>query len=116
MKEAMFIKNMTTHTLSEITGINSGTISSYLKTKGSMPPADKALKIAEALEVSIYFLVNGFEKALEKRNVQKIPFSVEIYKLAQDLNGLEKDELNAIKNIIKVMQKNSENRTNERHI
>lgn len=41
LKEAMFCKNITTVELAVLSGINSGTISSYLKTKGSMPPAEK---------------------------------------------------------------------------
>lgn len=65
LKEAMFCKNITTVELAVLSGINSGTISSYLKTKGSMSPADKALKLAQAFDVSVDFLVNGFESKSE---------------------------------------------------
>ena len=61
LKEAMYCKNLTTIQLADLTDINSGTISNYLKTKGSMPPVDKALKLAKALDVSVDFLVNGFD-------------------------------------------------------
>ena len=61
LKEAMYCKNLTTVQLAALSGINSGVISSYLKTKGAMPPADKALKLAQALDVSVEFLVNGFD-------------------------------------------------------
>ena len=61
LKEAMYCKNLTTVQLAALTNINSGTISSYLKTKNSMPPVDKALKLAKALDVSVDFLVNGFD-------------------------------------------------------
>lgn len=105
LKEAMFCKNITTAELAELTGINSGTISSYLKTKGSMPPADKALKMAEALDVSIDFLVNGFEKKSKGKTVPTHNFSVEVYKLAKDLSELEKDELNAVKTLLNVLRK-----------
>ena len=65
LKEAMYCKNLTTVQLAALTDINSGTISSYLKTKNSMPPVDKALKLAKALDVSVDFLVNGFDMKSE---------------------------------------------------
>ena len=43
-----------------------------------MPPADKALKLAKALEVSVDFLVNGFEEKTESSIQQKSPFSIEL--------------------------------------
>lgn len=105
LKEAMFCKNLTTQELAALAGINSGTISNYLKTKGSMPPADKALKIAQALDVSVDFLVNGFETKTVSSIQQKSPFPIEVYKIAQDMTDLEKEELSAIHGIVKVLKK-----------
>ena len=104
LKEAMFCKNLTTMELATLAGINSGTISNYLKTKGSMPPADKALKLAQALDVSVDFLVNGFETKSVSSIQQKSPFPIEVYKIAQDMTALEKDELSAIHGIVKVLK------------
>lgn len=105
LKEAMYCKNLTTIQLAAITGINSGTISSYLKTKNSMPPVDKALKLAKALDVTVDFLVNGFESKQESSIQQKSPFSIEIFRIAQKMNGLEKDELAIISSIIDLLKK-----------
>ncbi len=105
LKEAMYCKNLTTIQLAEMTGINSGTISSYLKTKNSMPPVDKALKLAKALDVSIDFLVNGFDGKTESSIQQKSPFSIEVFKIAQKMNGLDKDELEIITNLIDFIKK-----------
>lgn len=105
LKEAMFCKKLQTSDLALMTGINAGTISSYLKTKGSMPPADKALKLAQALGVSVDFLVNGFETKTVSSIQQKSPFPIEVYKIAQDMTDLEKDELSAIHGIVKVLKK-----------
>lgn len=105
LKEAMFCKKLQTSDLALMTGINAGTISSYLKTKGSMPPADKALKLAQALCVSVDFLVNGFETKTVSSIQQKSPFPIEVYKIAQDMTDLEKDELSAIHGIVKVLKK-----------
>ncbi len=104
LKEAMFCKNITTIQLAKITGINSGTISNYLKTKGSMPPADKALKLAKALDVSVDFLINGFDSNTSSSIKQKSSFPVAVLKIAQDISNLEKDELSAIKNVVNVFK------------
>ena len=104
LKEAMFCKNITTIQLAKITGINSGTISNYLKTKGSMPPADKALKLAKALDVSVDFLINGFDSNTSSSIKQKSSFPVAVLKIAQDISNLENDELSAIKNVVNVMK------------
>lgn len=61
LREAIKITEMTTKELADKTGINENTISSYLKTNGSIPTADKAVKIAEALNTTVEFLVTGFE-------------------------------------------------------
>ncbi len=105
LKEAMYCKNITTIQLAALTDINSGTISNYLKTKGSMPPADKALKLAKALDVSVDFLVNGFDTKTESSIQQKSPFSIEVFKIAQKMNGLNREELAVITSMIELLKK-----------
>lgn len=105
LKEAMYCKNLTTIQLAALTDINSGTISNYLKTKGSMPPVDKALKLAKALDVSVDFLVNGFDTKTESSIQQKSPFSIEVFKIAQKMNGLNREELAVITSMIELLKK-----------
>ena len=105
LKEAMYCKNMTTAQLAGLAGVNSGTISSYLKSKSSMPPVDKALKLAKALDVSVDFLVNGFESKSKSSIKQKSPFSIEVFKIAQKMDGLEKDELAIVASMIDLIKK-----------
>lgn len=62
LREAIKIMGITTKELSAKTGIKEDTISSYLKTNGAMPTAEKAVKLADALNTSVEFLVTGFEK------------------------------------------------------
>lgn len=107
LKEAMYCKNLTTVQLATITGINSGTISSYLKTKNSIPPADKALKLAKALDVSVDFLVNGFEDKAESSIQQKSPFPIDVFKTAMKMNGLDKDELQIISDMIDLLNRHN---------
>lgn len=105
LKEAMYCKNLTTIQLANLTDINSGTISNYLKTKGSMPPADKALKLAKALDVSVDFLINGFDIKSESSIQQKSPFSIEVFKIAQKMDSLDKDELTIINSMVDLLKK-----------
>ena len=105
LKEAMFCKGLTTIQLADLTDINSGTISNYLKTKGSMPPVDKALKLAKALDVSVDFFFFFFEEKRMSSIHQKSPFSIEVFKIAQKMDGLEKDELSIITNMIDLLKK-----------
>jgi len=52
---------LTVKELSVKTGIANGTLNCYLSTRASMPPADIAVKIAKALDVSVEYLVTGKE-------------------------------------------------------
>ena len=70
-----------------------------------MPPADKALKLAKALDVSVDFLVNGFDSKTESSIQQKSPFSIEVFKIAQKMDNLEKDELSIINSMIDLIKK-----------
>lgn len=45
--------------LSRISGISARTLEGYLGARGSIPPADVAVKIADALGVTVEYLVTG---------------------------------------------------------
>ena len=53
--------------LSAKTGIAKGTLDCYLGIRASIPPADIAVKIANALGVTVEYLVNG-QKENQKQN------------------------------------------------
>lgn len=71
LKQLMEIRDITTKELSYKTGLKESTISSYLRTNGAMPTADKAVKIAEALGTSVDILVNGIPAGYKIRNSKK---------------------------------------------
>ena len=52
---------LTVKELSAKTGIPKGTLDCYLGVRASIPPADIAVKIAEALNVSVEYLITGRE-------------------------------------------------------
>ena len=53
--------DLTVKELSAKTGIAKGTLDCYLGARASMPPADIAVKIANALGVTVEYLINGKE-------------------------------------------------------
>ena len=59
LKDELFYKGMSSKELSLLTGISQGSISNYLKENSSIPSADIAVKIANALNVSVEYLVSG---------------------------------------------------------
>ena len=58
--------DLTVKELSVRTGIPKGTLDCYLGARASMPPADIAAKIADALGVTVEYLVTGETKQEEK--------------------------------------------------
>jgi transcriptional regulator with XRE-family HTH domain len=54
-------RGLTVKELSAKTGIPKGTLDCYLGVRASMPPADIATKIANALDVTVEYLVTGQE-------------------------------------------------------
>ncbi len=82
--------------LSERTGISSRTLEGYLSSRGSIPPADVAFKIAQALNVSVEYLVTG--NPIYNQNIK-----------SQNLNSIEEkfsilsiDKKKIIKDFIKI--------------
>lgn len=104
LKEAMFCKNMKAKDLAAKTGLGYDTINSYLKTDGSIPTADKAVAMAEELDVSVEFLVNGFQSegqpddSVVKEHVEKIN------DIEKDLSGLTPEDLSTVEIIVKALK------------
>jgi len=59
LKEELSFQNMTVKELAYKTSISPRTLEGYLGTRGSIPPADAAVKIARALNVTVEYLVTG---------------------------------------------------------
>jgi len=55
-------RGITVKELSTKTNIPKGTLDCYLGVRASMPPADLAVRIANALEVTVEYLVTGQDK------------------------------------------------------
>ena len=59
LRDEMDFQDIKVKELSLRTGISQRTLESYLGARGSIPPADVAVKIAKALNVSVEYLVTG---------------------------------------------------------
>ena len=75
--------------LSEKTGISENTIKSYLKSDSAEPKVSKAVKIADALDVSVETLT-GYEKPDMKLSSPEL---LELIKLSKQLSRTELDIL-----------------------
>ncbi|GHV19844.1 transcriptional regulator [Spirochaetia bacterium] len=62
LRNELDYQNLTVKELSTRTSISKNTLDCYLGIRETMPPADVAVKIADALGVTVEYLVTGREK------------------------------------------------------
>jgi transcriptional regulator with XRE-family HTH domain len=79
--------DLTVKELSVKTGIPKGTLDCYLGARTSIPPADIAVRIAQALGVSVEYLVTGGENYREKPSSTLNP---ELRRLLKSIERLAK--------------------------
>ena len=72
LKDELTFQGMTVKELSAITGIPKPTLDCYLSSRQTMPPADVAVRIAQALKVSVEFLVTGSSSLLNELKYQSV--------------------------------------------
>ena len=68
LRSELDFQGLTVKELSKKTGIIKGTLDNYLGVRSSIPPADIAVKIAKALNVSVEYLVTGANNAVQNCN------------------------------------------------
>lgn len=59
LREELYYQNLTVKELAYKTNISQRTLEGYLGNRNSMPPADVAVTIAKALNVTVEYLVTG---------------------------------------------------------
>lgn len=89
LKDFIEYKGLRTKELAAKTGINKRTIDSYLDTRAVIPNAEIAVKLAQALDTTVEFLVTGADSANQE---QKIYTDFEIYRKYKNI-ALELDSL-----------------------
>ena len=82
-------------TLAYDAGFDASNITKGIK-HNNIPSAETAVKIAQVLGVSVEFLVNGVDSSFPKT------LKPEVAEIVEEINHLEKEDLEAIKYIIKM--------------
>lgn len=87
LKEQIEYKGMIIKELAAKTGISKRTIDTYVDSRAVIPNAEIAVKLAEALDTSVEYLVNGTEKGHKLDVPPEKPKKYEKYK--KILNDLD---------------------------
>lgn len=97
LRNELDFQGLTVKELSAKTGIIKGTLDNYLGIRASIPPADIAVKIAQALNVSVEYLVTGKENQKSPTFIQINP---EAKSILTDLDLIPPNIQKTIKNLI----------------
>ena len=98
LKGELEYKGMPVKELAYITGIPKKTIDKYLLSNGSMPPADKAVAIAQTLGVTVEYLVTGKESPNKK--VHSRFFSPEMRSIGDRVEPLSREKRKIVENAV----------------
>jgi len=85
LKAELAYKDILVKELAVLSGVSRRTIDNYLREDSSMPSVDAALRIAEALGVTVEYLFTGREQQ-ERRNPPLVPDPRVILKSLESLN------------------------------
>lgn len=100
LRNELDFQGLTVKELSAKTGIIKGTLDNYLGIRASIPPADIAVKIAKALNVSVEFLVTGKERKENQSSTSLVSVSAEEKNLLNDLNSIPQDIQKTFKTLL----------------
>jgi len=96
--------------LAEMTGIPKRSLENYLSSRASMPPADYALKIAKALNVTVEYLISGEDSVCKLHGIETLKRVVsenkEYNHLLYDLENLSENDIKMILDIMIAVIKN----------
>lgn len=80
-------------------GIKAGSLSNYLKENSSIPAADVAVKIAQALNVSVEYLVTGKDSKI------KIEVDESVFPIVKKILNLSKEDLTFFDDVLNRLKK-----------
>lgn len=96
LKSELSYQGILVKELANKTGISKRTLDNYLREKSSIPPADVAVKIAKALNVSVEYLINtGIQEDSKINN-----YSSQIQKLAERLSNFSESDFKMVESLI----------------
>ena len=97
--------DLTVKELSARTGIPKGTLDCYLGVRASIPPADIAARIADALGVTVEYLINGREV---KKQEKTLGYNYNIGSIIKILVDLSEKDLETVLSLSKVLKTQAE--------
>jgi len=112
LKEELSFQDIKVKELAFRTGINRRTIDNYLRENTSQPTAENAVKIAQALGVSVEYLVTGVpaqqNDIITKNETREQQFDIKIlkkyYKIIQKIDSLPDKMKNPICKMIEEIE------------
>ncbi len=102
LKEELKYQGILVKELAAKSGVPKGTIDHYLAENNTAPIAENAVKIAQALNVSVEYLVTGKTSVL---NTTTSSYSPQVRILADKLSNMNKKQLNFAQGIIDLIDK-----------
>ena len=103
LKSELVFRGVLVKELSSKTGINKRTLDNYLREKSSTPPADIAVKIADALGVSVEFLVTGTDKKSSLSPEER--YSADVRILAKKLSAMTENEKKLVTALVEEIER-----------
>lgn len=98
LREELNYQDMTVKELSALTNIPKPTLDCYLSARQVIPPADVAVKIANALNVSVEYLITGRDSQNNSKN--SVSFCTEEQNIIKDLNSIPNNLKESFKNLL----------------
>jgi len=105
LRAELDLLDLTVKELSLRTGIPKGTLDCYLSVRASMPPADIAARIADALGVTVEYLINGQEI---KKQEKLLGYHYNIGSIIKILVELSEKDLQTILTLSRILKTQTE--------
>jgi transcriptional regulator with XRE-family HTH domain len=90
LKQEMAYLDMPVKQLAALSGVKPQTIASYLGSRAKIPSVNAAVQIAQALGVSVEYLVTGKEPAATQKPAAFSPDIRHIFKIMADLDAADR--------------------------
>ena len=100
LKAELAYKDILIKELAVLSGVNRRTIDNYLRENGSVPSADAAVRIANALGVTVEYLITGEERQ-EQNNP---PLAPDPRVILKNIESLNKRDRRIVLNLIKFLK------------
>jgi len=99
LRETLDFVSMEQKELAVKTGLSLKTIENYVKKESSIPSADKAVLIAQALGVTVEFLVTGKENEKYTKNIITTK-NIELFNILSKLNVYNFDVITSMAKVL----------------